>query len=49
MKKESNLGEKRIIPLYSNASGRELVRYEEKDVKEFIKLYCEKLRRMENL
>ena len=35
MKKEFNLNEKRII--YSNASGRGLVRYEEKDVKEFIK------------
>ena len=35
MKKEFNLSDKRIV--YSNASGRGLVRYEEKDIKEFIK------------
>ena len=35
------LSEKRIV--YSNASGRGLVRYEEKDVKEFIKLLKEEV------
>ena len=36
---EFNLSKKRII--YSNASGRKIIRYEEENVKEFIKLLKE--------